>query len=128
MNRDIAITPEIEEDFEGITRLQYLSFNQTEEGELVERLLTSFRSLLGRQNREGCCWTYSVLPNKNQNRGGETEFFRISSDLCKSRSPKEGNWKWLDKKIINNSKEAGISFDDRARTFQSLYQVRVKTS
>jgi predicted N-acetyltransferase YhbS len=38
VNRDITITPKIEEDFEGITRLHNLAFNQTEEGELVERL------------------------------------------------------------------------------------------
>jgi putative acetyltransferase len=34
----VSITPETEGDFDGITRLHNLAFNQTEEGELVERL------------------------------------------------------------------------------------------
>ena len=38
MNVNVTITPETEEDFNGITRLHNLAFNQTEEGELVKRL------------------------------------------------------------------------------------------
>ena len=37
-NMNLTITTETEEDFDGITRLHDLSFNQTEEGELVKRL------------------------------------------------------------------------------------------
>ena len=38
MKVDVTITPETEGDFDGITRLHNLAFNQTEEGELVKRL------------------------------------------------------------------------------------------
>ena len=38
MNVDVTITPETEEDFDGIARLHNLAFNQTDEGELVKRL------------------------------------------------------------------------------------------
>ncbi len=37
-NVNVTIKPETEEDFDGITRLHNLAFNQTEEGELVKRL------------------------------------------------------------------------------------------
>lgn len=35
---NVTITPETEEDFDGITNLHNLAFNQTEERELVKRL------------------------------------------------------------------------------------------
>ena len=37
-NVKVTITPETEEDFDGITRLHNLAFNQTEEGKIVKRL------------------------------------------------------------------------------------------
>jgi hypothetical protein len=45
MNVNATITPETEADFDGITRLHNLAFNQTEEENLLkdsEKLLTSF--------------------------------------------------------------------------------------
>jgi len=112
MNVSVTITPETEEDFNEITRLHNLAFNQPEEGELVKKLrkTSSFISELSLVAKiEGAVVGHILFyPIRIKKHGGECNSLALAPMSIHPDYQKKGIGSTLVRKGLATAKRLGF--------------------